>query len=406
MTDRGCFNYRWPFNEYSLFLNEEDREDLEDTEDQKHEDHDVVKPKIAGTCVMFSFVKDEILYQVIRVEEEGSQDSVPCSPFPPESQIALTIGGPLWFQSFTSSDRLNGQPLNPDGDVRDVSSSNCLRILDTLHAIGMEARVYQLSPESPDEPYKLLNLIESALEVDNGAKFGETYIYQVPAYNAFGRLPSKQEGQGTTFLAAIRLREASKLRDWLENKSRNGLKKGGLEKGWPGEIVPEIKLRDWLKKGRLEKDWPGIKLEDWVKKGKLDKDWPRIKLKDWLEKGKLEKDWPGGVCPEESWPEESWPEESWPEESWPNPPTSKEIYDYVGVSPSSPRATGAMWETAFLERERKTDSPSELAEVRLIGRCLEKILQVDLVPEANCPEREALVSNIFHWPNVDLMAML
>jgi hypothetical protein len=65
-----------------------------------------------------------------------------------------------------------------------------------------------------------------------------------------------------------------------------------------------------------------------------------------------------------------------------------------------------MWETAFLERERKTDSPSELAEVRLLGRCLEKILQVDLVPEPNIPAGTALVSNIFSWANVDLKAML
>jgi hypothetical protein len=88
MTDRGCFNYRWPLNEYSLFLNEED---TEDTEDQKYDDYDMIEPKIAGTCVMFSFVKDGILYQVIRVEEGSNQDSVPCSPFPPENQIVLTI---------------------------------------------------------------------------------------------------------------------------------------------------------------------------------------------------------------------------------------------------------------------------------------------------------------------------
>ena len=335
MIERGCFNYRWPFNEYSLLLNEED-----------HEDRHVIKPKVAGTCVMFSFVKDGILYQVIRVEEGSSRDSVPCDPFHSESQIVLTIGSPLWFQSFASSDRLNGRPLNPKGDVRNVSSGNCLRVLDTLRAIGMEARIYQLCPcpGGPGEFYKPLPMKESPLEQDSGAKFGQTYPYKVPAYNAFGRLPSKQgrERQVATFLAAIRLREASKLRDWLE-----------------------IKLQDWLKMHELENDWPGEEV--------------------------LGEEWPGGV---------------WPEVPWPEAPTSEEIYDYVGGSPSSPHATGAMWETAFLERERKTDSPSELAEVRLMGRCLEKILQVDLVPEKDCPERLALVSNIFHRPNVDLEALL
>jgi hypothetical protein len=307
MIDRGCFNYRWPFNEYFLCLNEED--------------HDITKPKIAGTCVMFSFVKEGILYQVIRVEEGCSQDSVPCLPFPPESQVVLTIGGPLWFQSFALSDRLNGRPLNPKGDVRKVSSQNCLRILDTTRAIGMEARVHQLCP---DESYEQLDLFESPLDVDSGAKFGETYPWDVPAYNAFGRLPTKKERQDAIFLASIRLREAPELRDWLE-------------------------------KGRLEEDRPTV---------------------------------------------------DWPETSWPELPGSEDIYHYVGVSPLSPRATGAMWETTFLERERKTDSPSEIAEVRLMGRSLEKILQVDVVPQVKFPERVALVSNIYHWPNIDLKAIL
>ena len=170
------------------------------------------------------------------------------------------------------------------------------------------------------------------------------YPYDIPGYNAFCRLPNKGR-KDTTFLAAIYLHEASNLREWLDIKLGDWLENGGLEKDWPGEIVSGIELNDRLEKDKFEEDW--------------------FKL-----------------------------------------PTSKEIYDYVGVSPSSRDATGAMWETAFLERERKTDSPSELAEVRLIGRCLEKILQVDLVPEINCPERVALVSNMFYWPNIDLNAML
>jgi len=42
----------------------------------------------------------------------------------------------------------------------------------------------------------------------------------------------------------------------------------------------------------------------------------------------------------------------------------------------------------------------------LLGRWLEKILQVDLVPEPSIPAGTALVSNIFSWATIDLKAML
>jgi hypothetical protein len=66
---------------------------------------------------------------------------------------------------------------------------------------------------------------------------------------------------------------------------------------------------------------------------------------------------------------------------WPDPPTPREIFRHVGVSLSSEKATGAMWDTIFIERLMKSDSDLDLDEVNLIGRSLEKILQVDLVPD-------------------------
>jgi hypothetical protein len=107
---------------------------------------------------------------------------------------------------------------------------------------------------------------------------------------------------------------------------------------------------------------------------------------------------------------------------WPSLPEPKDIYEYVGVSPSSSKATGAMWDTVFIERRKKSDSVLDLNEVSLIGRSLEKILQVDIVPaffsdtkdtqdqattkQQTEVQEKALVSNIFVRPNVDLKALL
>jgi hypothetical protein len=127
---------------------------------------------------------------------------------------------------------------------------------------------------------------------------------------------------------------------------------------------------------------------------------------------------------------------------WPDIPTSEQIYDYVGVSSSSIHATGAMWETLFIKRAKKSVPNLEFAEVCLVGRCLEKVLQVDIVPATiegksndtrdeagaitNPPDQQkqevvladphetavasiketALVSNLFVQANVDLKSLL
>jgi hypothetical protein len=74
---------------------------------------------------MFSFIKDGILYQVIASNKVVLKIlfSVYSKPpkFPHQSQIALTIGGSLWSQSFASPCRLDGKKFNEKGHVRDVS---------------------------------------------------------------------------------------------------------------------------------------------------------------------------------------------------------------------------------------------------------------------------------------------
>jgi hypothetical protein len=103
---------------------------------------------------------------------------------------------------------------------------------------------------------------------------------------------------------------------------------------------------------------------------------------------------------------------------WPVLPNPKEMYEYVGVSPSSPDATGAMWKTVFFERQTGSGFVLSLAEFNLVGRALEKILQVDIIPaffsdppgaamvDAEQGNHATLVSNLFLHPNVDLLSLL
>jgi len=139
MIERGCFNYRWPVNEYYLdlhekhssFRNNEREIDAQQittaaTVDSEHltsnfDEKDSLENHI-GTCQMFSFAMDSMLYQVLRIEEGGhieDGDQVKSGiikqtssrDFPAESQVLLTILGPLWLRSFDAQDRLRDHNL-------------------------------------------------------------------------------------------------------------------------------------------------------------------------------------------------------------------------------------------------------------------------------------------------------
>ncbi|KAH6844634.1 hypothetical protein B0I37DRAFT_433101 [Chaetomium sp. MPI-CAGE-AT-0009] len=91
------------------------------------------------------------------------------------------------------------------------------------------------------------------------------------------------------------------------------------------------------------------------------------------------------------------------------PLTSAEIFAWVGADPSSSWATGAMWETIFFRREHKTNWTSELSEVNLVARCLQRILHVDIVPQGPVrPHKKrplALLSNIILGAELDWQAL-
>lgn len=120
MIDRGCFNYRWPFNEYYLDLHKKLPVIKHKNHDEVNTQSDVKEEKHVGTCQMFSFAMDHMFYQVLRIEEGGHIDktSNSCREFPDESQVVLTMGGPLWLRSFDAKDRLHDHNLTKREQVR------------------------------------------------------------------------------------------------------------------------------------------------------------------------------------------------------------------------------------------------------------------------------------------------
>lgn len=306
MIERGCFNYRWPFNEYTLLTST--KSDAKDARinggvSTTGAENGV---KEAGTCAFFSFVKDKIVYQVLRLEQDYHPNVSFNHDHEDDSRFVLTIGGPIKFELFTSNSNEgpdDGAHEGSDAAVQEKAKMGHLRISARNKSTQLEVKLYQLRNDSP-----------------------EGYA-EVPLY------PGDQERTGISNSCTPKA---------CTYKAR--LKFSSPQK--PAVFVAAFRLLDG-----------------------------------------------GGQV------------------DFPKPPKSEDIYEYVGIAPTSERATGAMWETIFLGREEKTNAISELSEVSLIARCLEKILHVDLIPEGfgqtfvrGSPL--AVVSNIFLQANVDLKAML
>jgi hypothetical protein len=139
MIERGCFNYRWPVNEYYLDLHgkhssfrhkkreiDTQRAATTATADSEHltiiADEEESLENHVGSCQMFSFAMGSMFYQVLRIEEgghievgdqakSGTIDHTSSREFPVDSQVLLTILGPLWLRSFDAHDRLRDHNL-------------------------------------------------------------------------------------------------------------------------------------------------------------------------------------------------------------------------------------------------------------------------------------------------------
>jgi hypothetical protein len=118
MIDRGCFNYRWPFNEYYLDLHDKiDVEKHKQLHKQARESNGegLSKPvdgyngnedRHVGICQMFSCAVGDMFYQLLRIEEGCRIDTtMNCHRhFPPKSQVVLTMLGPVWFRWLVDED--------------------------------------------------------------------------------------------------------------------------------------------------------------------------------------------------------------------------------------------------------------------------------------------------------------
>ena len=186
ITERGCFNYRWPVHEYSLLLNEEE-------------------VKETGTCTSFSFVKDGILYQLLHLEQVYRPEFNAWYFFPTDGKINLLVGGLVNFQTYHSCD--------PESDNEEVHNRKA-KVPDVEDGTTNEWRCeeHRDGSESPDgNPPLQLKCKVFQLEEDVGWKVlplaPSDDLSNPCQYQAEGSLPDIRAAafrdRRVTFLAAF-----------------------------------------------------------------------------------------------------------------------------------------------------------------------------------------------------------
>ncbi len=464
MIERGSFNYRWPLNEYYLDLHP----DLcnpqsngpgpagNNATGQGEGSGSGVTGQTGclhdgaghvGTCQMLSYAENGTFYQILRIEEGGHTDhaenvdgvSRSCRCFPSSSQVVLTMGGPVWFRAFDPQDRVGDDNLSKKDRVCSTANvSNPVRIADLPLQMNMETEVEdisdlvsQTSNSNQLPPNSVPHASNSTAAVGPSVTF-QNIVYSGPSSTATrGSNPSPPPSPGsdnnpdTGHYQNIRL--------WNE-KRRIGLAiqvhqlgPDGRFKPVPLPLKPSLTAADSGTEEAQQRSKTTaynavVPLEDDDSDGQEHRAATFLARIQFFEEKK-----DGG-------------------KKWPPLPSSEDVYAHVGASPSVPNATGAMWETVFTERQMKLDHTSDLdlAEVSLVGRSLEKILQVDVVPahfggngeddevlakmkesqaksmkkhQGKCKflpkttttktsQETALLSNIFLLPNVNLKSML
>ncbi|KAI1154425.1 hypothetical protein F4825DRAFT_472164 [Nemania diffusa] len=356
MIERGCFNYRWPLNEYSLFLTKS----LESKDDQSikaQPDAEANQDIEAGTCTRFSYFENGICYQVIRLEAQGGRDvdqeEGDTYYLPPwDGQVVLEIGGSIYFQLLRSITATSSEDNSSNVYIKDDSSADCLRIMDTNLNIGLEVRVYQLNVDGNGV---------TALNLNR------------PRNKATSRTPLSSS-------SGVSL---SKSTPTTQTSYATSSTDGGSNDEAPFHLVYEAtaKLHPPSNKTggyrRSETFIAAIRLIQGAS--------------------------------------------STTSSEAPEIPSSEDMHQSVWVEPArgpfelESQATGVMWETILQWRDLHTDSMSEFTEISLMARCLEKILQVDLVPgfyntrteTATETKKKALavISNPFMHPTVSLRSL-
>ncbi|KAI1750062.1 hypothetical protein F4782DRAFT_548893 [Xylaria castorea] len=335
MIERGCFNYRWPLNEYSLLLNSppegKDNPDIE-----------------AGYCTRLSYFKNGFCYQVIRLEQRSSpnidqEDTYHL--FPLDGQVVLEIGGSIYFQLLKNIVATSYEGNGSNNHIKNHSSTLCFRIMDERLNIGLEARVYQMSADGRHATSLDLtpSLDQDTCEIRQPSDFDSSES----TFSTYGNSTPSVGDRGTNdetpvhlvYRATAKLHKPSKENGGYCNRSET--------------FITAIRLIHGTDTTAASED-------------------PKI-------------------------------------------PSSEDMHEDIWVEPVRPispleqnsQATGVMWETVLQWRDLHTDSMSEFTEISLMARCLEKILQVDLVPCFYGTENQALaiISNPFMRPTVSLRSL-
>ncbi|KAI3322814.1 hypothetical protein HD806DRAFT_544829 [Xylariaceae sp. AK1471] len=344
MMERGCFNYRWPLNEYSLLLNSlpegKDNPDIE-----------------VGTCTRFSYVQNGVCYQVIRLEQrcrpQINQED-PSQLFPLEGQVVLEIGGSVYLQLLKSFTATSDQENDSNTHIKNQSSTECLRIMDENLNIGLEARVYQVRA---DEGRPILLDLKPSLNDQDMSEIRQPSRSPQPSCSKLDSSESTFSTHGSSIPLPI-------------------------DTGTNDEAPVHLVYRAAAELHPLSKQSGGYmnRSETFIAAIRL------VQGGDTTATGTI-----------------------------PEVPSSEDMHKEVWIEPVRPsrwletssQATGVMWETILQWRDLHTDSTSEFIEISLMARCLEKILQVDLVPGFYGTDSLALaaISNPFMHPTVSLRSL-
>lgn len=323
MIERGAYNYRWPFNEFCLHIDNPPLPLCAQGEVESpwtscacpvgHHDVDPCGGKVSvpvGTLARVSFMREGVLYQLLRLDarhKEASDDRTE------KAELILTIEGPMRLQSFR---RLNGG----QSKEWEIALSPCPQHPDTCLIGMLDGSAIHWQPE-------LFHF-----DLKNGGP-----AYRVP----LKRLKDDKEKQHHCFKTDDDLEPLPRFQAELEEIDTNSCH----------VFVAAFRLVD---------------------------------------------------------------EASVAYSNPINIPPHEVIAEFLRCG--SPRAPGtaSMWRSVFSWREDSLDYIPELREEHIVGRCLEKILSVDVVPARVLVDRKgleprhhlAIVSNMFHRANVDLEAFL
>jgi hypothetical protein len=331
MIERGCYNYRWPFNEFCLHV--DNSTGGMDGLPSGQSDSDLacahcifpgacrgaengrVSPSV-GTLSLLSFLKDGMLYQVLRLGPRCQADALDG-----KAELILTIEGPMRLQSFS---RLNkGDSVRQEFPLRrcrNMEHGACLcspmpsDSREAVTEIHWHAELFHMDVDDGAIAIALECLEGHQESKDHCSKTDDDYFSVLPRFRV--RLPPMPTSTAHTFVARYRLAAISR----------------GDSDVAPSELLHES-------------------ISDFVRKG----------------------------------------------------------------TPQAP-GTAAMWQTIFGDIQERMAIVSEFCQDSVVGRCLEKILGVDMVPttiplglpsEVTPPPLAiALVSNMFFKANVDLKSLL